>query len=85
MFPSGRFAIFGGPPGSEGPGLDPAEIVPGRRGFLVDIAHAGVWNDVIDSFDVSPDGANTMARLSSYIVSRAYDDLLAYVRRMEEE
>jgi hypothetical protein len=120
------------------PGLDSAEIAPGRRGFLIDIAHAAAWSDVVDSigvrlvlkgglafeadsFDVSPDdfdrsdstitwyfentepaadddilvdyrpsgpwpgGTNTMARLSAFIVSKAYDELEEYVRQMEEE
>jgi hypothetical protein len=120
------------------PGLDSTEIGPGPRGFLVDIAHAGVWNDVIDSIGVTvvlrgglsfeadsfvvspenydiadstiswsfqsvepttdndivfdyrpatpwPSGANTMARLSSYIVTKVYDQLLAYVRQTEDD
>jgi hypothetical protein len=120
------------------PGLDSAGIAPGKRGFLVDIAHAGVWNDVIDSigvtavlrgglsfkadsfevrpetydiqdstltwsfesaepvaendvvFDYSPSSTwppamNTMAGLSSYIVTKVYDQLLEYARQMEAD
>jgi hypothetical protein len=120
------------------PGLDSTVIAPGRRGFLLDISHAGSWNDVIDSigvrlvlrggleferdsFEVSPEnfdytdstiewwfesteptadddiyvdyrpakpwpaGPNTMAHLSAFIVSRGYDELLEYVRRLDDE
>jgi hypothetical protein len=34
------------------PGLDSTEIAPGRRGFLIDIAHEAAWSDVVDSIGV---------------------------------
>lgn len=34
------------------PGLDSAIIKDGKRGFLVNLAHAGIWRDYIESVDV---------------------------------
>ncbi len=34
------------------PGLDTTIIVNGKRGFLIDLAHATVWNDVIQTIDI---------------------------------
>jgi hypothetical protein len=120
------------------PGLDTAAIAPGRRGFLIDLAHAGAWNGAIEDIDITmvlrsrlslkrdafalvPDSydtedstvtwsflgldpaagdnvevsyapagpwglqPDTMARLSSYIVTKAYDEILHLVRESEEE
>ncbi len=116
------------------PGLDTAAITVGKRGFIVDLSHAAVWNSVIGSLDVtvvlkggmsfendsfvaepgtydlqdstitwsladtepsqsdnivvsySPSGSwsstpNTMAKLSTYIVKKVYDNLLYFVDR----
>jgi hypothetical protein len=35
------------------PGLDTVAITMGKRGFMVDIAHAAVWNGVFESIDVT--------------------------------
>jgi hypothetical protein len=35
------------------PGLDTVDIPIGKRGFIIDLAHATVWNNVIQSIDVS--------------------------------
>jgi hypothetical protein len=120
------------------PGLDTVAIAIGKRGFLVDLSHGTVWNNVIeaidvtivlnggmsfrgDSFSAKPDtynlqdstltwlfknvepspsdnivvsytpsgswgsSANTMSKLSTYIVKQVYDKLVDYVRRIEEE
>jgi hypothetical protein len=34
------------------PGLDTAVIPVGKRGFMIDLSHASVWNDVIESVDI---------------------------------
>ena len=119
------------------PGLDTVAVDIGKRGFMVDLAHATVWNNVIetidvtvvlkggmsfrrDSFSAEPDtydlqdstitwsfknvepsqndnivvsyttsgswgsATNTMAKLSTYIVKRVYDELLNYARQTEK-
>ncbi len=120
------------------PGLNTVAIAIGKRGFMVDLSHATVWNGVIESVGLAvvlkggmsfrrdsfsgepntydlqdstltwsfknlepsssdnivvsytPSGSwgtttNTMAQLSAYIVKKAYDNLLYYVERMEQE
>jgi len=120
------------------PGIDTVAITIGKRGFMVDLSHAAVWNGVIESIDVTlvlkggmsfqrdsftaepstydlqdstmtwslknvepsmsdnidvsytPSGSwrsatNTMARLSTYIVKKVYDDLLSYVEQIDQE
>ena len=118
------------------PGLDTIIIPNGRRGFLIDLAHASVWKstiqstnitvvlkdgifpswetysagppsyDLIDStlgwsmkyvepstndnvlvkyesFNNSDTPTNTMAKLSSFIVKKAYGQLLYFVSQMK--
>jgi hypothetical protein len=120
------------------PGLDTVAIPVGERGFMLDLSHAAVWNNVIeridvavvlkggmsfqqDAFSAEPDtydlqdstmtwslktvepsqsdnivvsyrpsgtwgsSTNTMARLSTYIVKKAYDNLLYYVAQTQQE
>jgi hypothetical protein len=120
------------------PGLDTAEIPVGKRGFVLDLSHATVWNNVIekidvtvvlrggmtfqrDSFSAEPDAydlqdstiawsfrnvepsprdniivsytpsgpwgtdTNTMAKLATYIVGKGYENLLQYVRQLDNQ
>ncbi len=119
------------------PGLDTNVIKSGKRGFLINLAHASVWKDQIESIDtyvILKDGIsanqssfeanpesynlqdsiltwnmenieptennnievyyestinpnfqyNTMAKLSSFIIKNAYDELLDYSFQLGE-
>lgn len=119
------------------PGLDTSYIIPGKRGFLINLAHAAVWKDQIESidtyvilknglsanqssFEASPQSYNlqdsiltwdmenieptenddievhyestiesnfpndTMAKLSTFIIKHAYDELLDYATQLGE-
>ncbi len=119
------------------PGLDTNYIIPGKRGFLINLAHAAVWKDQIESidtyvilkdglsanqstFEASPQSYNlqdsiltwdmenieptenddievhyestiesnfpndTMAKLSTFIIKQAYDQLIDYAHQLDE-
>ncbi len=119
------------------PGLDTNAIAAGDRAFLINLAHATEWKDVIDSLDVyvilndgittedssfnavpsnynlqdstlywsmeniepteednilvsynsqshSVSDTNTMAKLSTFIIKHAYDQLLEFVTQLDE-
>ena len=119
------------------PGLDTVKIRDGKRGFLLNLSKAAIWNDNIGSLDVAvvfkegltpndtldanPDNyevgdstiswtmrdiepstddnidlyynsavkrksrMDTMKKLSRFNISRGYDDVLNYVRQLDEE
>jgi hypothetical protein len=120
------------------PGLDTVAIAIGKRGFVLDLSHATVWNNVVetidvtvvlkggmsfrrDSFSAEPDAydledstmtwrlknvepctsdnivvwytasgswgssTNTMAKLSTYIEKKVYDELLYYAEQKDQE
>ncbi len=56
------------------PGLDTTIIVNGKRGFLINLAHAAVWNNIIESIDIYvilkdgilPNGETFSAKPSNY-------------------
>jgi hypothetical protein len=57
------------------PGLDTAAIAPGRRGFMLDLAHAAVWDAAIDAIDVTVvlEGGLSIERDSISAEPRSYD------------